>query len=146
MFTFAWPVAFLIFPLLWIAQKFLKSNKQNEAMLRVPFLSRIQELNQKTPLVAVSPLHLKQSICISAWCLLILASANPQWLGDPLPIQQDSRNIMLAIDLSPSMEIPDLQRNNHRMNRLQTVKEVAANFIEKRQGDKLGLILFASKA
>jgi len=146
MFTFAWPLAFLLLPLFWIAQYLPKAQKQNEAMLRVPFLSRIQALNQKSTSAVIFPRFFKQFLCISAWSLLILASANPQWLGDPLPIKQDGRNIMLAIDLSQSMEIPDLQRNNQMINRLQTVKEVAAHFIEKRQGDKLGLILFGSKA
>lgn len=145
MFTFAWPFAFLLFPLFWIVQYLPKKQKHDEAMLRVPFLSRIQALDQKSTSVFL-PRFLKQFLCISAWGLLVFAAANPQWLGDPLPIKQNGRNIMLAIDLSQSMEMPDLQRNNQMINRLQTVKEVAANFIEKRQGDKLGLILFGSKA
>ncbi|MES2216966.1 MAG: VWA domain-containing protein [Pseudomonadota bacterium] len=147
MFTFAWPYAFLLLPLFWLAQKYLpKSKKSADAMLKVPFLSRIKELNQKNNSAVILPHYLKQFLCIGAWCLLILACANPQWLGNPLPIKQDGRNIMLAIDLSPSMEIPDLQRNHNTINRLETVKEVAAGFIDKRHGDKLGLILFASRA
>lgn len=147
MFTFAWPTIFLILPLLWIALRFLpKSKTQSEAMLRVPFLSRIQALNQNASSFAILPNYLKQLLCICAWIFLILACANPQWLGEPLPIKQEGRNIMLAIDLSQSMEIPDLQRNNRTINRLETVKEVAYSFIDKRIGDKLGLILFGSKA
>lgn len=145
MFTFAWPLVFLLLPLLWLAQKYMpQSKKKNQAMLRVPFLSRIQVLSASTSHSLV-PYYLKQILCISAWIFLIIACANPQWLGDPLPIKQDGRNIFLAIDLSKSMEIPDLKRNNDTINRLQIVKEVAANFIEKRQGDKIGLILFGSK-
>lgn len=147
MFTFAWPLAFLLLPLLWIAQHHLpRLQKHKEAMLRVPFLSRIQTLNQTSTSFMIRPFYLRQFFGISAWGLLIFACANPQWLGTPLPIKQDGRNIMLAIDLSPSMEIPDFQRNNNTINRLQIVKGVAAEFIEKRLGDKLGLILFGSKA
>lgn len=147
MFTFAWPYAFLLLPLYWIALAYFPTPpKQNAAMLRVPFLTRIQALNQLPASVAILPRYLKQFFSISAWSLLLLACANPQWLGDPLPVKQDGRNIMLAIDLSPSMQIPDLQRRDQTINRLQTVKEVATDFIEKRQGDKLGLILFGSKA
>ncbi len=147
MFTFAWPFAFLLFPLFWITQRYLpKPQKHNEAMLRVPFLSRIQTLNQNTTSAGIHPHYLKEFVSLCIWSLLILACANPQWLGKPLPIKQDGRNIMLAVDLSQSMEIPDLQRNNNMINRLQTVKEVAAGFIEKRYGDKLGLILFGSNA
>lgn len=147
MFTFAWPLAFLLLPLFWITQRLLPTQQRhNEAMLRVPFMSRIQSLNQNTSSAVIHKNHLKQFVCLCIWALLIVACANPQWLGSPLPIKQDGRNIMLAIDLSQSMEIPDLQRNNNTINRLQTVKEVAAGFIEKRYGDKLGLILFGSKA
>lgn len=147
MFTFAWPFIFMLLPVFWIAQKYWpKTDKINEAMLRVPFLFRIQALNQHTSGGFVFPKRLKQFFCLLIWVLLILACANPQWLGDPLPVPQAGRNIMLAIDLSQSMEIPDLQRDNRTLNRLETVKEVAAGFIEKRRGDRLGLILFGSKA
>lgn len=145
MFTFAWPFAFLLLPLLWMTGKFIPvSQKQNEAMLRIPFLERVQALQQQTTSAIAS--HYKHFFGFCTWVFLIVACANPQWLGDPLPVKQEGRNIMLAIDLSSSMEIPDLQRNNHMISRLQTVKEVAANFIDKRHGDKLGLILFGSKA
>lgn len=146
MFTFAWPLAFLLLPLFWIIQKYLpKSSKSNETMLRVPFIARIAALTPSTT-ASIIPNNLRQFFSIGAWCLLILACANPQWLGEPLPIKQDGRNIMLAIDLSQSMQIPDLQRGENTLNRLETVKEVAAGFIDKRFGDKLGLILFGSKA
>lgn len=145
MFTFAWPLAFLLLPLPWVAAKFFPvTQKQNEAVLRVPFLERIQALQQQSTSIVTS--HYKQFLAFGTWIFLMMACANPQWLGEPLPVKQEGRNIMLAIDLSSSMEIPDLQRNNHMISRLETVKEVATNFIEKRHGDKLGLILFGSKA
>jgi Ca-activated chloride channel family protein len=146
MFTFAWPHVFLLLPLIWIVQKYFPSKRANdEAMLRVPFLSRLQTLNQHIS-VSVLPGNIKQLFVLCAWSLLLIACANPQWLGEPLPMRQDGRNIMLAVDLSPSMAIPDLQRGNNLINRLQSVKTVADDFIDKRQGDKLGLILFGSKA
>lgn len=145
MFTFAWPFVFLLLPLIWFAQKYLLLQKNNAAMLKVPFLLRVKALNQDYSATLV-PRRLRQFLTFSIWLLLLIACANPQWLGEPLSLPQSGHNIMLAIDVSPSMEIPDLQRNNRPMNRLQTVKAVARDFIEKRKGDKLGLILFASKA
>ena len=146
MFTFAWPLIFLLLPLLWVVQKYFPGKPSNhEAMLRVPMLVRVEVLSN-TPGSSRLPVNLKQFYGFCAWILLLAACANPQWLGEPLPIHQDGRNIMMAVDLSPSMSIPDLQRGNNMINRLQSVKEVAAGFIDKRQGDKIGLILFGSKA
>jgi Ca-activated chloride channel family protein len=146
MFTFAWPYVFFLVPFIWIVQKCFPGKRANDdAMLRVPFLSRLQSLNQQAS-TDVLPGNLKQVYTSCAWGLLLLACANPQWLGEPLSVHHDGRNIMLAVDLSPSMAIPDLQRGNNLINRLQSVKTVAAGFIDKRQGDKLGLILFGSKA
>lgn len=147
MFTFAWPLVFLLLPLFWLTQKYWPlTEKKNETMLRIPFLARVQALNQHAAYSFVLPHRLKQFFCMMIWLLFIIACANPQWLGEPVPITQSGRNIMLAVDLSQSMEIPDLQQGSRTLNRLQTVKEVAAPFIEKRHGDKLGLILFGSKA
>lgn len=147
MLTFAWPFMFLLLPLLWLVQRYFPSSqKQNEAMLMVPFFARISSLDQASAANSSYLQLVRQLLNWLAWALLIVACANPQWLGDLIPISQEGRNIMLAIDLSPSMEIPDLQRDNRTINRLETVKEVAKGFITKRQGDKLGLILFASKA
>jgi Ca-activated chloride channel family protein len=146
MFYFAWPYVLLLLPLIWIVQKFFSGKPVNDdVMLRVPFFSQLQTLNQETKTVLL-PNNLKQFYALGAWCFLLIACANPNWLGRPTLVHQDGRNIMLAVDLSPSMDIPDLQRNNHLIDRLQCVKNVAAHFIDQRQGDKLGLILFGSKA
>lgn len=146
MFTFAWPYILLLLPLWWFAQRMYPSKrKRQEPMLRVPFLARVQALNQQaTHTIKYNPLNHFYALCV--WTFLIIAAANPEWLGEPLPVHQQGRNVMLAVDLSPSMSIPDLKRDDHLINRLQSVKTVAAEFIDKRQGDKLGLILFGSKA
>lgn len=146
MFTFAWPYMFLLLPMLWIVQRLFPGKQLNDdAMLRVPFISSLRTLDSASVMSYV-PNTLHQVYAILAWILLITACANPEWLGQPLPIQQAGRNIMLAVDISPSMSIPDLQHDNNLINRLKSVKTVASGFIDKRQGDKLGLILFGSKA
>lgn len=146
MFTFAWPYAFLLLPLFWVIQAYFPARHADKTvMLRVPFLSTISALENPSS-INIMPKHLRQFYAICAWSLLIIACANPEWLGEPLPMSQNGRNIMLAVDLSPSMAIPDLARNNQLINRLESVKTVAAPFIDHRQGDKLGLILFGSKA
>ena len=80
------------------------------------------------------------------WILLVVALSGPQYVGQPLPIERQGRNIMMALDLSGSMQIDDMQLNGRPATRLAVVKAAATQFIKKRQGDRIGLILFGSKA
>ena len=76
------------------------------------------------------------------WCLLVLAAMRPQWLGDPLPAPTTGRRIILAVDVSGSMATQDMANN---ASRLQVVQQVAGKFIDGRQGDQVGLILFGTQ-
>ncbi len=78
------------------------------------------------------------------WLLLVLAAARPQWLGDPMERPETGRNLLLAVDVSGSMETPDLEAGLN--SRLDVVKQVASEFIQRREGDRVGLILFGSQA
>jgi Ca-activated chloride channel family protein len=80
------------------------------------------------------------------WLLLVLAACQPRWLGEPITLPQEGRDLMLAIDLSGSMDINDMLLDNQSMNRLTAVKRVVGDFILQRKGDRLGLILFADAA
>jgi Ca-activated chloride channel family protein len=74
------------------------------------------------------------------------AAVRPQWLGEPVPLPQAGRNLVLAIDVSGSMETPDLALDGSQAPRLDVVKQVAGDFIENRGGDRVGLILFGTQA
>ncbi len=74
--------------------------------------------------------------------LLITALARPQLAGDAEPIRVHSRNIMIALDISSSMKATDFQPGN----RLQVARTVLRDFIKRRQGDLIGLTIFAGKA
>ncbi|MCW8093050.1 vWA domain-containing protein [Alteromonas sp. ASW11-130] len=80
------------------------------------------------------------------WITLIIAAAQPRWLGEPVSIPSKGRELMLAVDLSGSMKIDDMQLNGQQVNRLTMIKAVLNNFIQRRVGDRLGLILFADTA
>jgi Ca-activated chloride channel family protein len=80
------------------------------------------------------------------WLLLITATARPQWLGEPVSIPNEGREMMLAVDLSGSMKIDDMQINGRQVNRLDMTKSVVYDFIQRRVGDRIGLILFADTA
>jgi Ca-activated chloride channel homolog len=146
MFSFAWPWIFLCLPLPFLIHRFIPraTGHQNRALM-VPFLSRIEALQQSQS----SGNGWQQThwwLSYIAWVLLVVAAANPQWLGKPIALPQQGRSIMLALDISGSMRIPDMQLHGQLVNRLQTVKQVATQFIEGRRGDRLGLILFGSRA
>ncbi len=77
---------------------------------------------------------------------LALALARPQWLNSNQLTSQDSRDIMLAIDISASMRAEDFVLQGQTVSRLTAVQHVINQFIEKRQGDRLGIIIFADDA
>jgi Ca-activated chloride channel family protein len=77
---------------------------------------------------------------------LVLAAARPQWLGEPVQLPIAGRDLMLAVDVSGSMGQEDYRLNGRTANRLDVVKAVAGRFIERRAGDRLGLILFGTRA
>ena len=81
-----------------------------------------------------------------AWCLLVLASARPQWLGEPIEQAVSGRDLMLAVDLSASMEEQDFFINKQAVDRLTAIKAVATDFINRRVGDRVGLVLFGTNA
>ncbi|QDE30645.1 MULTISPECIES: VWA domain-containing protein [Shewanella] len=80
------------------------------------------------------------------WLFLLLAIARPQWLGDPIELPAKGRDLMMAVDLSGSMQIEDMVINGQTVNRFTLIQHVLSDFIERRKGDRLGLILFADHA
>ncbi|MFI4962317.1 MAG: vWA domain-containing protein [Legionellales bacterium] len=80
------------------------------------------------------------------WLLLVCALAGPRWIGEPRPVVRAGYNIMMALDLSGSMEITDMLLNGRPISRLAVVKRAAKQFVQDRSGDKIGLILFGTRA
>ena len=146
MIEFQWPWLFLALPLPFIMMRLLPPvNKQQEAALRVPDLSHF---NNKTSasLSARKLNRLPFWLAIIAWYLLVTASARPVWFGEPLELPVSGRDLMLAVDLSGSMEVEDFVINGRTTNRLIATQLVAGEFIQRRIGDRIGLILFGRNA
>ncbi len=80
------------------------------------------------------------------WLLLLCAAARPQWTGEPVETGVTGRDLMIAVDISGSMKTEDMTLGNRTATRLQVVKAVLADFVERRAGDRIGLILFGSNA
>ncbi|GAW86279.1 Ca-activated chloride channel homolog [Bathymodiolus platifrons methanotrophic gill symbiont] len=145
MIHFAWPWLWLILPLPWFIRRFFPAaNTAEQAALKVPFLEDFGVAQSQQTTLSNKPWLLW--LAIAAWCLLILASTRPQWLGDPIEQGVSGRDLMLAVDLSGSMKERDFIVNNQAVDRLTATKTVANEFIERRVGDRLGLILFGTNA
>ncbi|MBL4941225.1 MAG: VWA domain-containing protein [Colwellia sp.] len=143
MISFAWPWLLLLLPLPFIVYWLPKKNQSHtSAALIMPQLiastnvATNRESNKKIPLVILS-------LC---WLLTVLALSQPQWLGDAIDIPTEGREMMIAVDLSGSMQIEDMSLRGSTVNRLDMLKVVLGDFIERRVGDRLGLILFADDA
>ena len=145
MMQFEWPWLWLLLPLPWLLRWLLPAVPvHGDAALRVPFLDDFSTARGETGPTAQSPWPLW--VAAMAWLLLIAALTRPQWLGDAIELPVSGRDLMLAVDLSGSMEVEDFQWQGELVNRLVATKVVASGFIDRRTGDRLGLILFGQQA
>jgi Ca-activated chloride channel family protein len=146
MIHFQWPWIFAALPLPWLVWRFAPMAEAGRgAVLRVPVLNDFQVASGagRGQVRAGRWLLLP---AVLAWLLLLGAGARPQWLGDPLELPVSGRDLMLAVDLSGSMEVEDFQLGGRTVNRLTAIKAVAGQFIDRRVGDRIGLILFGRQA
>ncbi|MGR6874376.1 vWA domain-containing protein [Pseudomonas sp. HK3] len=143
MLSLHWPWLLLALPLPLLVYYCVPPHQQSHSQVFAPSLMMLAEQKklgtQKTPL-------LTYLLVAAAWICLVLASARPIFVGEPQAITETDRNMMLAVDISGSMAEEDMAVNGRLINRLQAVKVVLTDFIEQRKGDRLGLILFGSKA
>jgi Ca-activated chloride channel homolog len=143
MISFAWPILLVLLPLPLVVYFLPKKQSDNQqSALIMPALVNISQQTVTEEKASKAPLL----VLTSCWVLLILAISRPQWLGEAIDIPSEGREMMIAVDLSGSMEIDDMVINGQRVNRLQMLKVVLGNFIERRVSDRLGLILFADDA
>ena len=145
MFEFAWPWIFVLLPLPWLMRWVLPAADSGEAALKVSFLSDLEELAQRKARSKI-PVWRQKIPYIAIWLLLLTAAARPQWLGEPLPIAASGRDLLVAVDVSGSMDFPDMHWQNEDISRLDLVKSLFGDFLEEREGDRVGLILFGSQA
>jgi len=142
---FIWPWAFLLLPLPLILRFILPASDRNQDIpLHVPFLEDFAQPQSRE--VFVNRNLWLASLASIAWLCLVIAVARPQWLGDRVDIPVSGRDLMMAVDLSGSMAAEDFELNGRVVNRLQAVKQVAGEFITRREGDRIGLILFGEQA
>ena len=145
MFNFLWPWAFLLLPLPLIMRLLTPVRQPLGSAIRAPFGQRWRALEGEGELAPTKRLSALGLIAL-AWILLVTAIARPQWVGDPIDLPNTGRDLMLSLDLSGSMQIRDMQVGNRTISRVDAVKAIASDFTERRIGDRVGLILFGSRA
>ena len=144
MIHFEWPWLLLALPFpLVVRWLFPARMTVEQAALKVPFLedfsgaeTKSVSQNKQWPLL----------LAAIAWIMLVVASTRPQWLGEPIEQAVSGRDLMMAVDLSGSMEVQDFFINKRAVDRLTAIKYVASDFINRRVGDRIGLILFGTQA
>jgi len=143
-----YPWLLLLMPLPWLAYRYLPAYNEARSAVRVPFFAAMSRAVGEAPgVVASRRNHWQLPLNLLVWALILLASARPVFIEKPLERQQPVRDLMLAIDLSQSMETEDFTNaNGEKINRLAAVKDVVQGFIDKRKDDRLGLIVFGSGA
>ncbi|MDX1605039.1 MAG: VWA domain-containing protein [Candidatus Competibacterales bacterium] len=137
---FAWPLAFLLLPLPLVAARLLPRAAPTGAALRLPFYHRLEALGRRSTRPRTRLL-----IALCGWMLLVAAAARPQWpLANP-PLAISGRNLVLAVDISGSMRTEDMRHGDRHQSRLAEVQAIAGEFLTRRRGDRVGLILFGSE-
>ncbi|NND37228.1 MAG: VWA domain-containing protein [Gammaproteobacteria bacterium] len=144
MIQIAWPWMFLILPLPLLLRLWLPpADPAQGAALRMPFL---KELARPGESARLRHRQWPLALAAAAWLLIVAASARPQWLGDPVALPVSGRDVVLAVDLSQSMQERDFEIQGQWVDRLTATKWVAEDFIARRAGDRIGLILFGEQA
>ncbi|GAA4872444.1 VWA domain-containing protein [Ferrimonas pelagia] len=139
MLSLDWPWLLLAIVLPWLLPR---RRPVQAAALRLP-----GTLSQQIPsATGPKPHRLWQLLALVAWLCLVLAASRPLWLGEPVALKREGRDLMIAVDLSGSMQIEDMELNGRLVDRYTMVRAVLGDFIQRRDGDRMGLILFADQA
>src|SRR3954468_454387 len=150
MFEFAWPWMFVFLPAPILVWWLLPPYRARQASVQVPFFERLAAATGQTPqrgAVVLQRRRIQMIFAALIWCLLVAALARPQWVGDAVTREVSARDLILAIDISGSMEQRDFRNPDGAMlTRLDGVKRVLKDFIARRKGDRVALILFGTRA
>jgi len=134
---------FLPLPILvWLVLP--EKTRSNQSALRTPSIKDFESIAGGSDYSQLNRPQLLFSILI--WLLLVTASARPIWMGYVSNLKVAGRDLMLAVDLSGSMGTDDFIYNGRYIDRLSAAKNVVTKFVRRRKGDRIGLIVFGSRA
>ena len=154
MFEFHWPWAALLLPLPWLLpvlwpDRRTQADETLEGRRQTLLHPRLDDL--RTAFTARRPRlqlagWLYRALLYLLWIALVVALMRPQWLTPYTEVSTPGYDLMIAVDASHSMEALDFTVEGRQVNRMAVVKGVMGRFIDAREGDRVGLILFGSQA
>jgi len=143
MLSFNYPWLCLLLPLPWVLRAILPPAYVQRVSLQVPFGDRLADTltDQGT---AASDSQSKRLVVPSlVWVLVLAALVRPQWIEPPITRELPTRDLLLLVDLSASMQQQDFEdAEGKKVDRLTAVKQVLGDFLDKREGDRVGLVVF----
>ena len=144
--NWAYPLAFIVLPLPLLVYLFgPAANQGRSPVLRIPDVSPYRAYLSTS--VKKSSRHWLRIVLLAlAWLALVTAAARPQTYAESIGVPVTGRDLLMCIDISGSMRETDLYAGNTRATRMAVVKQVAQDFVERRAGDRIGLIMFGSQA
>jgi Ca-activated chloride channel family protein len=150
MLEFDLPWMFALAPapvLVWLV---FPAYRERLASVRIPFFDELAKASGRRPERGAARMRRNVLQWIAApvvWLLLVAALARPQWVEPPIEKIESARDLLLAIDVSQSMEARDFRAPDGRtVDRLEAASLVLDDFITRREGDRLGLIVFGGGA
>lgn len=142
MIDFAWPFSFLLLLVPLLMYKFVVRKNRQEQIIdapTLPYLAARVNLSQRG-------IKLNRLLTVLLWAVLTVALARPQWLDEPIIQTTPSRDLVIAVDVSKSMDITDMSVNGVVSSRIQMVKSYIQSFVKQRKGDRISFIVFADHA
>lgn len=146
MIEWIWPWLLVLAPLPWLVRRLLPPATSRQPAVRAPFYTEWQQMSETQGGRTARGSALPTAGLWLLWVLLLLAAARPMWIGEPIELPNSGRDLMMAVDISGSMRIEDMQVRQALVPRVDAVRQLGAQFISQRSGDRLGLILFGSNA
>jgi Ca-activated chloride channel family protein len=147
---FAYPLALLMIPLPLLAWWLLPPQRERVSALRVPFFAQIAAAagsEARAGAVILRRRWLQLLVATLVWLLLVAGLAKPEWVGEPIVRTEAARDIMLALDLSGSMDYYDFPgEDGTDISRFEAVQRVVDQFVAERESDRIGLVVFGTKA
>ncbi|WP_254446705.1 VWA domain-containing protein [Ruegeria sp. HKCCD8929] len=146
--AFLW--AFVLLPAPLLIWRFVPPHREKVTALRVPFFRQVAQALGQEPragAIILSRTAVQMITAALCWVLIVIALTRPERVGRPIEIEKSARDMILAIDVSGSMDTVDfINAEGEKLQRFAAVQEVVRDFVTGREGDRVALIVFGSKA